>query len=83
MCGFTKLEKIRNKCIMEEVGLASIDEKIDKKIREIRLKWIGHVQRRYINMPIRYGYYDVIESSQTRRDRGRSKKTWCETCRKI
>ncbi|XP_047492218.1 uncharacterized protein LOC125041374 [Penaeus chinensis] len=40
--GFTKLDKVRNEDIRERVKVAVISE----KLRESRLRWLGHVVRR-------------------------------------
>ena len=42
ICGFSKLDKIRNERIR---GTTKLGE-ITKKVRERRLKWYGHVTRR-------------------------------------
>ncbi|KAG5581032.1 hypothetical protein H5410_051659 [Solanum commersonii] len=42
MCGNTRSDKIRNEVIWEEVGVASVVD----KLREARLRWFGHVKRR-------------------------------------
>src|SRR5688572_21388903 len=42
MCGHTRRNKIRNEGIWDKVGVASIED----KMRERRLRWFGHVQRR-------------------------------------
>ncbi|KAG5604396.1 hypothetical protein H5410_025888 [Solanum commersonii] len=42
MCGHTRSDKIRNEVIREEVGVASVVD----KLREARLRWFGHVKRR-------------------------------------
>ena len=49
MCGFTRLDRIRNEVIREKVGVALIEE----KLRETRLRWFGHVKRRSENEPVR------------------------------
>ncbi|XP_070015957.1 uncharacterized protein [Nicotiana sylvestris] len=49
MCGHTRLDKIRNDDIWRKVGVASVDD----KMREARLRWFGHVQRRSIDAPVR------------------------------
>jgi len=49
MCGFTRLDRIRNEVIREKVGVASVEEKLN----EIRLKWFGHVKSRAVNTPVR------------------------------
>ncbi|KAL7204554.1 hypothetical protein ACSBR2_017596 [Camellia fascicularis] len=42
MCGKTRQDRIRNECIWEWVGVAPIED----KLRENRLRWFGHIQRR-------------------------------------
>ena len=42
MGGKTRKDKIRNEHFREHLGLATIGD----KIRSIRLRWFGHVQRR-------------------------------------
>lgn len=49
MHGFTGLDKIRNKCIRERVGVIPIDV----KMRKTCLRWFNHVQRRFINAHVR------------------------------
>ena len=49
MCGHTRMDKIRNEDIREKVGVAPIDD----KMREARLKWFGHIQRRSLDAPVR------------------------------
>ena len=50
MCGNTRLDKIRNEYIRQKVGIAPIDE----KMRETRLRWFGHVNRRPLDAPVRH-----------------------------
>ena len=42
MMGIKRIEKIRNEEIRARAGVANISE----KIREARLRWLGHVERR-------------------------------------
>ena len=42
MMGIKRIEKIRNKEIRARAGVANISE----KIREARLRWLGHVERK-------------------------------------
>jgi len=49
MCGYTRLDRIRKKVIRERVGAAPLED----KLREIRLRWFGHVQRRSVSAPVR------------------------------
>jgi len=41
--------KIRNEVIRGKIGVASIED----KMREIRLRWFGHVRRRLMDAPVR------------------------------
>ncbi|TQD78141.1 hypothetical protein C1H46_036310 [Malus baccata] len=49
-------------------------------MRENRLRWFGHVQRRPTDAPVRRCYYGT--GVQGRRSRGRPRKTLEETLRK-
>ena len=42
MCGKTRKNRVRNEDIQKMVGVAPIQD----KLRENRLRWFGHVQRR-------------------------------------
>ncbi|KAF3634332.1 putative defensin-like protein 21-like [Capsicum annuum] len=42
MCGFTRADRARNEIILEKVAVASVED----KIREVWLRWFGHVMRR-------------------------------------
>ncbi|KAK9119088.1 hypothetical protein Scep_017181 [Stephania cephalantha] len=70
MCGKTRKDRIRNIEIQRQVGVAPIDT----KIREGRLRWFGHLQRRPTNAPTRK--LDSIETVEIRQVRGRPKLTW-------
>ena len=61
--------KIRNKDIWGKVGVAEIEG----KMRENRLRWFGHVQRRSTDAPVRR--YDYETEVQGRMVRGRPRKT--------
>ncbi|KAM1787825.1 hypothetical protein ACFX11_038188 [Malus domestica] len=76
MCGHTRKDKIRNEDIRGKVRVA----KIVGKLRENRLQWFGHVQRRPTDAPIRR--YDYGIEVQGPRGRGRPRKTLEETLRK-
>ena len=68
-CGFTKLDKIRNEKIRPMLKVAPIED----KLRENRLRWYGHIQRReethatkkVLNMAV-----------QGKRSRGRPELRW-------
>ena len=49
MCGHTRKDKIRNELIRNKVGVVSIE----KKMRETRLRWSGHVRRKPRDAPVR------------------------------
>lgn len=63
--GTTWKDKIRNEEICLNIGVASIDE----KMKESRLRWFDHVQRRAINVPIRKN--ELIQAEGTKEGRGR------------
>ena len=48
MYGKTKKDRIRNEHIRETVGVTHIED----KLRENRLRWYGHVQRRGVDAPM-------------------------------
>ena len=75
MCGLTRLDMIRNEVIREIVGVASIED----KMRESRLRWFGHVQRRPLTAAVRK--CEVLDLGDFRRGRGRPKKSWKEVIR--
>ena len=70
MCGHTRKDKIRNEDIRYMVKVAPVKD----KMREARLRWFGHVQRRSPDAPVRRCERLVVEG--TRRGRGRPKKYW-------
>ncbi|KAK8936323.1 hypothetical protein KSP39_PZI013809 [Platanthera zijinensis] len=76
MCGHTRLDKIRNECIRDKIGVAPIEE----KMREARLRWFGHVQRRPLEALVRC--CESLATRQVKRGRGKPIKTWNETIRK-
>ncbi|XP_070032991.1 uncharacterized protein [Nicotiana tomentosiformis] len=68
MCGHTMMDKITNDDVEEKVDVTLIDD----KMREARLRWFGHVQRRSTNALVRRCERLALEG--TRRGRGRPKK---------
>jgi len=75
MCGHTRLDKIRNEVIRGKIVVATIED----KIREVRLRWFGHIRRRSINVLVRR--CEKLDRPDYRRSRGRTKKSWSEVIR--
>ncbi|VFQ98555.1 unnamed protein product [Cuscuta campestris] len=75
MCEKTRLDRISNEVIRRQVGMAPVED----KLREARLRWLGHVRRRDADAPVRRcERITVIGGS---RGRGRPKKNWEEVIR--
>jgi len=70
MCGYTRLDRIRNVVIKEQVGVTPVEEELQKT----RLRWFRHVKRRSVNAPMRR--CEAINLLQYRRGRGRPKTSW-------
>ena len=68
MCGYMRLNKIGNKVIREKVGVAPIED----KMREIKLRWFGHVKMRDVDVPVKR--CEMINLSGYRRGRERPNK---------
>lgn len=49
LCGHTRLDKVRNEVVRSKVGVTNIKD----KMREVRLRWFGHVQRRQLTALVR------------------------------
>ncbi|XP_060183146.1 uncharacterized protein LOC132613111 [Lycium barbarum] len=75
MCGHTRSDRIRNEVIRDKVGIALVED----KMREVRLRWFGHVMRRDTNALVRR--CERLASDGFRRGRGRPKKCWGEVIR--
>ena len=71
MCGFTKLDKIRNERIRRTTKVGEIT----KKVQERRLKWYGHVMRREEHYVGRRAMGMKVHG---RRKRGRPKRRWLD-----
>ena len=69
MCGNNRREKVRNENIRTKISVASIKE----KMRENRLRWSGHVQRRLTDAPVKR--VEHINLRQVKKAHERSKKT--------
>ncbi|PHT72599.1 hypothetical protein T459_23384 [Capsicum annuum] len=72
MCGHTRKDRVRNTIIREKVGVNSVED----KMREVRLRWFGHVMRRGSDAPVQR--YEIPTMDGFRRGRGRLKKYWRE-----
>ena len=68
MSGYTLKDRIRNDQISERVEVAPISE----KMRDYRLRWYGHIQRRKLDEPVRIVEQMVRE--QYIRNKGRTKE---------
>ncbi|PHT36033.1 Lon protease -like protein, mitochondrial [Capsicum baccatum] len=77
MCGLTRGDRVRNETIQEKVVVASVED----KMREVRLRWFGHVMRRGTDAPVRRCERLVLDGF--RRGRGRPKKYWREDTQEI
>ena len=69
ICGYTRLDKIRNEVIRDIVKVAPIED----KMRESRLRWFGQVIRRSVDAPVRR--CERINIPGGKRGRGRPKKS--------
>ena len=68
MYGYTLMDRIRNQDFRDKLGIAPIAE----KMRENRLRWFRHVQRKTFDVPVRRVASIIIEG---KRSRGRSRRT--------
>ena len=76
MSGYILKDRIRNDHISERVGVTSISE----KMRDDRLRWYGHVERRELDVLIRIMEQMVRETYI--RNRGRQERTLDEVIQK-
>ena len=67
----TMMDRIRNQEFREKLGVAPFFA----KMRENRLRWFGHVQRKTHDAPIRRIKCIIVEGN---RSRGRLRRTWEE-----
>ncbi|PKA50366.1 isoleucyl-tRNA synthetase [Apostasia shenzhenica] len=71
MCGYTRKDRMRNEYIQKKVGVAPIED----KLRESRLRWFGHLNRRPIEAPVRkielldFAHVQKEEGDQRRHDK--------------
>ena len=76
MCGLTRGDGVRNETIREKVGVTSVE----CKMREARLRWLGHVKRRGIDAPVRRCERLALDGFSW--GTGRLKKYWEEVIRR-
>jgi len=69
MCVHTRLDKIRNEVIRGKIGVATIED----KIRDARLRWLGHIRRKCMDALVRG--CEKLDQLKYRRGRGRPKKS--------
>ncbi|KAG2546901.1 hypothetical protein PVAP13_9KG051657 [Panicum virgatum] len=72
----TRRDRVRNEVIRDMVGVAPIEEKLTQH----RLRWLGHVQRRPPEAPVRNGVLERVDN--VKRGRGRPKLTWDESVKR-
>ena len=74
-CGKTRKDRIRKECFQEQLAVTSIGD----KIREICLRWFGHVQCRPITTPVWKSYSMQVNGPPWRN--GKPKRAWTEIVR--
>jgi len=75
MCGFMRIDRVRNGVIRDLAKVAPIEE----KMRKSRLRCFGHVKRRSVVAPVRR--CESIDLPDGKRGRGRPKKSLDEVIR--
>ena len=75
MCDYTRIDRIRNGVIRDLVKVAPIEN----KMRQTRLRWLGHVKRRGVDTQMRR--CEMIDIPEGKRGRGRPKKSVDEVIR--
>jgi len=75
MCGFTRMDRVRNCVIKDLAKVAPIEE----NMRESRRRWFSHVKRRSMATPVRR--CELIDLPSGKRGRGRPKKSLDEVIR--
>ena len=69
MCGYTRIDRIRNGVIRDLVKVAPIED----KMREIVLRCFGHAKSRSVNTPVRR--CEMINIPEGKRGRGQPMKS--------
>ena len=76
ICGHTRLDRVRNDEICDQVGVAPIEEKLIQH----RLRWFGHVHRRPLDAPMHRSI--VRRDNNVKRGGGRPKLMWDEAIKR-
>ena len=74
MYGHTLIDRIRKQEFRDKLGVTPISG----KMRENRLRWFGHMQRKTFGAPVRRVESIIVEG---KRSRGRLRRTWGEQIR--
>ena len=75
ICGYPRIDRIRNGIIRDLVKVTPIED----KMREIRLRWFGHVKRKSVVAQVRR--CGMINIPKGKRGMGRPKKNLDEVIR--
>ncbi|KAL7229474.1 hypothetical protein ACSBR2_008059 [Camellia fascicularis] len=70
MCGKTRKYRVRNEYIREWIEVVSIED----KLRENKLRWLGHMQRRPTEPVLKR--CDTVMVDDSSREMGRPRLTW-------
>ena len=65
------MDKVKNDVIRSKVRVVSVED----KLREVRLRWFGHVRRRDSDASVRRCEKIVLGTSTGRKDRKRPRKS--------
>ncbi|PKA57507.1 ataxia telangiectasia mutated family protein [Apostasia shenzhenica] len=76
MCGYIQKDKMRNEYIRQKVGVALIED----NLRESRLRWFGHIDRRAIVALVRkielLDLAHIQRGREIKEDLARNYKEW-------
>ncbi len=70
MSGHTRLDKVHNENIRENIGVVPIKD----KLKEGRLRWFGHAKRKHTETPVKQ--VEHIRLEDRKKKRGIPKLTW-------